>query len=134
MAKPINFDRLGVVAGSACAVHCLLSGIALSFLSVVGLKVIASEAVELGFFVVTGTLGMVGVVHGFSKHKAYWPALLFIAGLISIWYGHQLVGHNHESASQNPWATVISVFGGLFLVAFHISNLRLGKRAGCGCV
>ncbi len=86
------------------------------------------EALFLG---TTFILGIIGVVHGFKKHRTLYPSIIFAAAMMAMVMGHQMVGHNHELAAANPIGTVVSVTGGLLLVTFHVINIWLGRRKGC---
>jgi len=45
----LNLDRIGAIASTICAVHCLLTGVAFGLLSVFGLGFIGSPEAEAGF-------------------------------------------------------------------------------------
>jgi hypothetical protein len=123
-------DRIGAYASAVCAVHCLITGVALGLLSVSGLGFLGSPTAELGFFAVTVTIGVVALVHGHRKHHSIVPALVFVTGLASLLSGHFFFGHDHDHAPQ-PFPTAFNVVGGLCLVAFHVLNQRLQHRCSC---
>ncbi|MGV3617009.1 MAG: MerC domain-containing protein [Fimbriimonas sp.] len=127
----INLDRVGAYASAICAVHCLITGIALGLLSVVGLGFLGSPAAELGFFLLTVTIGTTALVHGHRKHHSIVPALVFVCGLGCLLVSHFGFGHDHDGHGSNPPATFLNVVGGLSLVIFHVLNQRLQHRCGC---
>jgi len=134
----LNIDKLGAIAGTVCAVHCLLTGLALGLLSVVGLAFFGSETSEAIFVGTAFVLGIWAVRHGVKKHHSYVPSLFFVGGLICILISHFVFGHEHSKsvAAASPSAiasTVFSVMGGLCLVTFHVVNQRLAHRCGCNC-
>ncbi len=134
----INVDKLGQIAGTVCAVHCLLTGLALGLLSVVGLDFFGSETSEAIFVGTAGILGIWAVRHGVKKHHSYIPSLFFVWGLVCIVISHFVFGHAHAKglSSATPAAiasTVFSVMGGLSLVTFHWLNQRFAHRCGCDC-
>lgn len=122
---------MGAVASAICAVHCLLTGVALSMLSVVGLGFLGSELVDFVFIATALAVGTIAVRHGITHHGSYVPALFFVLGLLSIIAGHFGFGHDHSA--QSPYATVFSVIGGICLVLFHVVNWKLAKTSHCGC-
>jgi hypothetical protein len=132
--KNINLDKVGACASAVCAVHCLLTGVALGLLSVMGLSFISSPWVDGAFIGTALLVGISAIRHGIKSHKSYVPALFFITGLLSIAVGHYSIfaeaaeGHKHVHGGS---ATFFSVFGGLSLVLFHILNLRLQKAKRC---
>lgn len=129
----VNVDRLGAIAGTACAIHCALSGVALGLLSTVGMGFLASETSEVVFLTVTLSLGSFAVVQGFRKHRSLWPTVLFVIGLFFIVLGHQVGGgHDHHGHSHsNPFSWMLSVAGASSLVVFHVLNKRLSHKCSC---
>ena len=115
------------MASTICAVHCLITGVALGLLSVIGLGFLGSPAAELSFLTVAVVVGIAAVWHGAKRHHSVVPALMFVAGL-SFWLtSHFVFGHGTAGG------TVFSVAGGLCLVSFHVLNQRLAHVCGCGC-
>lgn len=129
MKRSIDVDKVGAIASAICAVHCLLTGIALGLLSVVGLGFIGSPTTEAIFIGVAVIVGIWAIVHGIRKHGSYIPSAIFVFGLICIAASHFAFPHSHDSTSGS---TLFSILGGLSLVTFHIVNLKLQKRCDCG--
>lgn len=129
----LNLDRVGAYASAICAVHCLITGVALGLLSVVGLGFLGSPAAELGFFLVTVSIGSVALIHGHRKHHSIVPALIFVCGLGALLVSHFGFGHGHAGEGEQTTAgTFLNVVGGSSLVIFHILNQRLQHRCTCG--
>ncbi|CAN5535626.1 hypothetical protein BH11ARM2_BH11ARM2_31520 [soil metagenome] len=124
-AIKLDADKLGQIAGTACAIHCAITGVALGVLSVVGLDFLGSETSEFFFIGITFCLGVWALVHGVRKHRSWVPAIVFISALTCI-VGAHLVSH------QSVPGVILSVVGGLGLVSFHILNQRYGKVCACG--
>lgn len=132
------WDRLGAWASGLCAVHCLLTGVALGLLSVVGLGFMANPWVEIGFIGIAVVVGITAIVHGHRHHGSIVPAAIFVVGILLIAASHFVFGHGHESALHKPhpsslWATATAVGGGTCLVLFHVVNQWL-RHKSCGCV
>jgi hypothetical protein len=127
----VNLDKVGAVASAICAVHCLLTGLALGLLSVVGLGFIGSVVTELVFFLITVSVGITAVVHGRRKHHSVIPAWIFVSGLACLLVSHFVFGHGHGGRDCNLGGTLFSVLGGLSLVVFHVVNQRLQHQCGC---
>ena len=124
-------DKVGAGASAICAVHCLLTGVALSLLSALGIGFLDSPIVDVVFIATAVSVGGMALRHGISHHGSYVPAIFYILGLISILVGHFAFGHGSKATPAGTWA---SVFGGLFIVGFHYLNFRLQKaNGGCGC-
>ncbi|MBX3119396.1 MAG: MerC domain-containing protein [Fimbriimonadaceae bacterium] len=136
--KALNWDKLGSWASGLCAVHCLLTGIALGLLSVVGLGFMANPWVEYGFIGTAIVVGIAAIVHGRRHHGSIVPAIIFVAGIALIAISHFVFGHGHQAAihkahSSTLWATLTAVGGGTCLVLFHVVNQWMRHRS-CGCV
>ncbi|RYG16853.1 MerC domain-containing protein, partial [bacterium] len=107
-----------------CAVHCILTGLALGLLSVAGLSFLGSEPAEFGFIGVTVSVGLWALVHGIRRHHSWIPAAIFIGAL-------GCIAGSHFAHHGTPLGTFLSVTGGIGLVVFHVVNQRL--RSGCAC-
>lgn len=119
-------DRVGAFASAICAVHCLLTGIAIGLLSVAGLGFLGNPIADIVFFGLALGLGSLAVWQGFRKHRSFLPMALYVGGLLSVLVAHFVLGHDHRDIHS----TVLAVTGGLMLVAFHIVNMSLHHRCG----
>lgn len=126
-----NWDRVGTYASAICAVHCLLTGVALGLLSVMGLGFLGSPITEAAFFIVAVVVGVAALVHGRRKHHSVLPALIFVSGMASLLISHFVFGHGHEGGHSSPGGTFFAVLGGASLVIFHVVNRTLQHRCGC---
>jgi hypothetical protein len=115
------------MASTICAVHCLLTGVALGLLSVMGLGFLGSPVAEFSFLTVAVVVGVAAVWHGSKRHHSVIPALMFVTGLACWLTSHFAFGHGTIGG------TVFSVAGGLCLVSFHVLNQRMAHVCGCGC-
>lgn len=128
----INFDKIGAYASAICAVHCVLTGLAIGLLSIVGLGFIGSPQAELGFIAITLTVGTAAVIHGITKHHRAWPALIFVAGLSFLLVSHFAFPHEHTLGQPGSVvAHLFSALGGVCLVGFHVVNQKLAHQCGC---
>ena len=123
----VNLDKVGAFASAACAVHCLLSGVALGLLSVVGLGFIGSVTTDIVFMVVTLSVAGLAIFSGLRKHHSLLPAGIFAVGLLAIVLSHFILKSPGDTRPESPLVTTLSVLGGLCLVTFHVVNLRLGR-------
>lgn len=121
-------DRLGALASLACAIHCLLTGVALGFLSVAGLGFLGSSEADVGFIMATVAIGGLAVWQGYRRHRSWLPMSLYVGGLLLVVIGHFVVGHRHAGPDNRLVTSLLAASGGLILVVFHIVNLRLGHR------
>ena len=119
-----RWDRAGVVASTACAVHCTLLPLVTAAVPVFGLGTLLDERVEWILVATTVAVGVVG--HG----RAYWrdhrhvaPGLIFGAGLTLVVLGRVLV----EPRWLEPFALGL---GCALAAASHYANLRLCRCCG----
>lgn len=137
--RHVSLDKVGAIASFVCAVHCLLTGVALGILSIVGLGFFASPWVDRTFISIAFLVGAAAAWHGYRKHGSTIPALMFVVGLAMVLWSRFGVAHDHGGTHSGGLAhtvgTVLSVIGGLLLVSFHIVNMRLQHKCRCSaCV
>jgi hypothetical protein len=131
MKVQVNPDKIGAVASAICAVHCLITGVALGLLSVIGLGFIGSVPAEIAFISIAVLVGGWAIFHGVKRHHSWLPAGIFVLGLLFVAISHFVFPHHHRVGAASGWGTVFSVLGGLCLVSFHLVNLKMQK--GCSC-
>ena len=124
----VNLDKVGAFASTACAIHCLLTGVALGLLSVLGLGFIGSKTTDIVFLTVTLSIASIAIFTGIRKHRSLVPAAFFIAGVISIVLSHFVLDHDSKDLPTRIATTTFAVLGGVFLVTFHVINLRMQKH------
>lgn len=111
-------DRAGMVASTACFLHCLLTPIVVSLASVYAHFLPAEEPVHRVLAVVVAMIGALSLFVGFRKHKRWSVVILMAAGLLAIFagafYGDRL--HSH-------WAEVlVTLSGSVCLISAHRRN------------
>ena len=121
----VNLDKVGACASGICAVHCLLTGIALGVLSVMGLSWFGSMTTDIVFLTVTLSIASLAIFTGIRRHRSLIPAGLFVMGVKAIVVSHFVLPHGSTEKSEGILTTVLSVGGGCCLVAFHFVNLRM---------
>ena len=134
--KRANLDRIGAYASAICAVHCLITGIALGLLSYAGLGFMGSITADIAFLTVAVGVASLAIVHGIRQHHSYKPASIFALGLAMVVMGHFVFRHQHSVSEtgfdlERVLSTVFSVLGGLCFVLFHVMNMRMQKTCGC---
>lgn len=128
-------DRVGACASAVCAVHCILTGVALGLLSSLGLGFFGSLWVDIVFVLTAVIVGAVALRHGIKRHGSFVPALFYVLGLIAIVVAHfEDFSHGwpvHQDHHHGSVPTVLSIIGGSCFVLFHVLNLRLQHRCNC---
>lgn len=136
-SRSVNWDKVGGTASTLCAVHCVLTGLAMGFISSFGLEFIASDALEIAFFVVAILAGLFAVRSGLAKHGDWRLAPLFGVGMALLVARHLVFGHPHAHAGSGIHAvpiaaTWMSIGGATLIIAFHVIN-AVKSHKGCGC-
>ena len=135
--KQAILDKVGACASAICAVHCILTGVALGLLSSLGFGFFGNLWVDIGFVGVAVLVGGVALWHGVKRHGSYLPALFYIMGLVAILFAHfEDFSHGlpiHSEHGHSVLATVLSVAGGVCFVMFHVLNLRMQHSSDCTC-
>ncbi|MER3496847.1 MAG: hypothetical protein C4320_08850 [Armatimonadota bacterium] len=122
-----DVDRVGSVLGSACAVHCALSGLALASISFLGAGFWMNERLEYAFIGTTLCVGTFAARRGFLRHRSWRPALLFVTALSLIVSAH-LIGREGQVIFLRIVTSMMAVGGALTLVIFHRVNQCLCRN------
>jgi hypothetical protein len=126
-----SFDRAGAFVSGLCALHC--AGLGLLFIVFPGVWMRRqSWPVDLQWLLwlewaLAGAallLAILGLWHGWTRHRHVLPASLAVPGL-----GLLGVGIFTELHWRPLWGSVVVLCGGLLLVSAHLVNLRLTRRA-----
>ncbi|MBI5708295.1 MAG: MerC domain-containing protein [Armatimonadetes bacterium] len=127
------WERIGVCAGTLCAVHCVLTGLALGLLSVAGLGFLKSPLVEFAFIGTAALTGLWAIQHGVRRHHSWVPAIVFVSGLALIVGSHFVFESGFGTTAFGSGVGVaMAITGGLAVGAFHFVNRRMQHR-GCSC-
>ena len=120
-------DRLGIWASVACAIHCLLTPLLLSFSAVFVRLLPGEEAFHRKLAVLVAGSAALALFYGFRKHRRVRVLLLMAAGLSLIigtaWWGHLFSNH---------WLEVgVTVCGSLLLITAHRLNHTFCRQCEC---
>lgn len=120
MIPRINWDRLGIAASLACAIHCAVIPLFFTSLPLWGINLVTNEAVEYLMIGLAFLIGLLSFRHGFRlHHHKYLPVLLFTAG-IGLLIGKEMV----------PGHPLWMIMGGIALiVSAHYVNYRFCRKA-----
>lgn len=115
MARQLGFAKIGVVASSLCAVHCLalplVAGAAFFEHSA-----LHSPAVEAALVGVAAVVGYATLGSSYRYHRRSLPLVLLTLGLLFLAAGHTFVGPQ--------LSTAVAVVGALLLVGAQLLNRR----------
>jgi hypothetical protein len=108
-----KLDVVGMIASSACAVHCLALPLFISGGLISGLRLSGHDVFESFFLVLTALIAGVSIVQGYSRHRNNLVALGFVVSMIIICLGFVL-GHQEGH--------IIMAIGGGCLAIGHAFN------------
>lgn len=128
--RTLNLDRIGVVASTLCAIHCVVVALAFGLLPVLGLAFLKNPWTDWLFVAVAGLVGGPAMILGYRKHHKPLPLALFGLALGVVLFGLLGMAHEHE-AGHFDIAHVVTTVGGLILVAAHLLNQKLSHTC-CG--
>ena len=101
MIKKLIIDRFGVLAGSLCAFHCLLTAFLPSLFLVLGLNAFLSSDVEWIFSIVTIFLAFLSLVSVYRNQKSKMITFIFIVGITGVISSRLLEGQEHGEHKKN---------------------------------
>jgi hypothetical protein len=83
MKFKLNWDKLGIGASLACAIHCALLPLFLTSLPLFGINIIHNLTFEIGMILLALCIGSYSLYHGYKKHHhSLLPLALFFSGFI----------------------------------------------------
>jgi len=119
-------DRIGIVASTTCALHCLLAPVLLLIGATLPLAFLADESFHKALLFAVVPAALIAFWLGCSRHKDRWVIGLGFVGLISICsavFLHDVLGEDGER--------LVTFVSAALLVAAHIRNYRLCRVEDC---
>jgi hypothetical protein len=114
-------DKVGSFGAILCAVHCALLPFVLAALPALGLGLLLSRELELGYVAFATILALASLWQGYRRHRVHRALAFLVPGLVAVWCGLG-VPALHEALI--PHAVTMTLGGTLIAVA-HLINLRL---------
>lgn len=124
-AQASDPDRVGIVASSLCAVHCIATALLVGVSGISSL--FADERVEVAFCVCAVSVALFALVRGWRRHRSRMPGCVGSCGIVLL-----LTARCAPLGSSMAEAT-LSVAGGALLTTAHVLNIRRLRRAGSCC-
>jgi hypothetical protein len=116
----INWDKFGIAASVACAIHCAVLPLFLTSLPVFGINLLQSKAFEYFMIGLAAFVGIFSLTHGFRwHHHRLVPISIFVGG-IGLLVVRELMG------THPLWATIGAVS---MIVLAHYLNYRYCRKA-----
>lgn len=120
-AKPrVDWDKAGMTASLACAVHCAAMPLVITLLPLVGLGFLATAWAEWLLVGISALLGVGSLCLGYREHRNSRALAILSVGLALI-----VLGRIIEERAHTLWGVPLLVFGGCVMAAAHWVNRRL---------
>jgi hypothetical protein len=117
-----HIDKIGMVASSACAVHCLFGPVLITLAPLIGLGFLFDEKIESIFILLSCGLAFLSLVWGFYKsHRNFIPFFVLLLG-----YALVTISRIDSVTKLLPEPFVMG-FAGLSIALSHWINLKLCK-------
>lgn len=115
-----SWDSLGIVASTACAIHCAVLPLLFTSFPLLGVNIINNKYFEFGMILLALIIGIIALRHGYFKHHhSFWPTTLLVLGFVFLFAKEALPGH----------LTLLVIPAFLLIVSAHIINFRLCRKA-----
>ena len=134
-----NFDRMGTVASSLCAVHCAICAFLPAIFSGLGGFLIGHTA-EWVFTLVAVALALVALVLGFRKHRSSKVAGLLGLGILGLLTARVIEMNTEQGCAHHDHGETVSLLGpgvgilaGVILLFGHVMNIRRSRECKEEC-
>jgi hypothetical protein len=78
-----NYDKLGIAASIACAIHCAVLPLIMTSLPILGINIINNFWFEIAMITLALGIGIYSLTHGFKQHHhQVFPILIFSVGML----------------------------------------------------
>ncbi|MEL7122079.1 MAG: MerC domain-containing protein [Bacteroidota bacterium] len=115
----LNKDFVGFIASMACAIHCSLLPLALTFGALSGLAWMERPWVEAVFIILSIIIATWSLADGyFNKHKNFKAIAIVIVGFSLIIMSRFVEGN---------WEAILTTLGGIGIAVAHYVNWTLLK-------
>ena len=116
----INYDKLGIAASIACAIHCAVLPLIMTSLPILGINIINNFWFEMVMILLALGIGIYSLTHGFKKHHhQLLPILIFSSGMA-------LLLMKQIFHQQQIWFLIPAV---ALIVSAHYINYRKCRTA-----
>ena len=120
--KTETFDIVGILCSSACALHCMLMPVVISFAPSLSVF-FENEWIHIGLVITLVPVALIALVRGKKSHGKSLPLALGVLGMTALWLAIAL-----ESFEIHNLETVLTVMGSFLLITAHLWNLKAQTR------
>ncbi len=126
-APGLQWDRLGLIASSLCAVHCLCLPWLLLAVPFLAGSLLADPGVERMFVLGSIFLAAACTIGGCRAHRQWWLTGLVTTGAVALIWVHVAAPPFCCARDLNWPHALVASFGGGLLALTHFFNLRLQR-------
>lgn len=116
----VNWDAVGIVTSTACAIHCAVLPLFLSSLPLLGINIIHNNYFEAGMIALAFCIGSYSLFHGYKKHHHHLSPL-FVFSL-----GFPFLILKYFFVVYEKWLLIPAV---LFIISAHLLNYFFCRKA-----
>lgn len=117
-----NWDKAGIAASIACAIHCALLPLLPTGITLLGIEITDNIWFEWGMILLTLVIGSYALIHGYkTHHKNLQPLLAFGLGFLFLIL--KQVFHT--------WHLVFLTVAVAAIIFAHYKNFRLCQKTKC---
>lgn len=126
----IKLDRIGFIAATLCAIHCMAMPFIFVFLTLYSLQFAANPIIEFSFIAASILIGVFTFRHGYYKHHGrIYPFFMFMTGLVIVLTGHFVLDAHSHADREFPAAALIAPIGAMIIGLAHYFNRKLSKNS-----
>jgi len=117
-----SYDRLGIIASVACAIHCTVLPLFISSLPFLGIDVLESAWVEWALLLAALLFGVLSFYHGYKRHhRKTLPIFLFIVGFSCLLL---------NQATDERFLYLLIPVSATCIITAHCLNIYYCRRSG----
>ena len=126
LITPSRFDRLGIAASSACAVHCVLTPVIVAFFPAITNFLPGGEVIHRILAIVIVSMGAMAFLSGYRIHRRKRVLFLMATGmalvLTTATWGEYISSWMVEAG--------ITLLGSTLLITAHVLNRSFCRNCG----
>ena len=122
MKVKVNWDALGIVTSTACAIHCALLPLLVTSLPVFGINIVHNQFFEWLMIGIALVVGAYSLYHGYTRHhRSLLPIVIFFTGFIFLVLKQFFSGVEYLFLS----------FAVALIITAHFLNYRYCQQSKC---
>lgn len=122
-----KYQKYGLYASLACAIHCTILPFFLVFVPTIGLTLFINETFEWILLGSSLLINVTSICYGYTKHKSLKTVTFLGIGFILILVSNLLNKHNHHGFEFNLYNLFV-ILGGILVCVSNYLNTKLCSK------